>query len=221
MWELIHIIACPLSTHTVYQSVVTSWRPTRLTSGCNHAQKGSPTLPNGLVYTTYGWGQGIRAASGRGRAWSGRTVCSGTLPTLDRIVAILHISNSLTLGPCKSSDTVVPCVVSLVTAGIAGRAGLIHVLHETECLAEAWASVCCEAGSRGGLLEGCRPCRPRVTSLCACGNILTSSWSAYECAAPHESAVKSWRPRLPGGVRTKAETSCPDLQARLWRTARV
>jgi hypothetical protein len=39
---------------SVYPAVVTSWRPTRLTSGCNHAQKGSPVPPNGLLYITYG-----------------------------------------------------------------------------------------------------------------------------------------------------------------------
>jgi hypothetical protein len=35
---------------------------------------------------------------------------------------------------------------------VAGRAGLVHVLHETVCLAEAWTSVCCEADTRGGLV---------------------------------------------------------------------
>jgi hypothetical protein len=104
---------------------------------------------------------------------------------------------------------------------VAGRAGLVHVLRETECLAEAWASVCCETDTRGELLGGFRPCRPRVASLRACGNILKSFWSACECAGLHKSAVRSWRPRLPGGVCTKAETSCPDLQARLWYTAQV
>jgi hypothetical protein len=104
---------------------------------------------------------------------------------------------------------------------VAGRAGLVHVLHETECLAEAWASACCETDTRGELLGRFRPCRPRVTSLYACGDTSETSWSACECAALHKSAVRSWRPRLPGDVRTKAETSCPDLQARLWYTAQV
>jgi hypothetical protein len=102
---------------------------------------------------------------------------------------------------------------------VAGRAGLVHVLHETECVAEAWASACYETDTRGELLGGCRPCRPRVALLRACGNIFTSSWLAHECAALNDSAVRSWRPRLPAGVCTKAETSCPDLQARLWYTA--
>jgi hypothetical protein len=104
---------------------------------------------------------------------------------------------------------------------VAGRAGLVHVLHETECLAEAWASACCETDTRGELLGGFRPCRPRVASLCACGDISNALWSACECAALHKSAVRSWRPQLPGRVRTKAETSCPDLQARLSYTART
>jgi hypothetical protein len=97
----------------------------------------------------------------------------------------------------------------------------VHVLHETECLAEAWASACYEADTRGELLGGCKPCRPRVASLCAGGDTSETSWSACECAALHKSAVRSWRPRLPGGVCTKAETSCPDLKARLSYTAQV
>jgi hypothetical protein len=55
---------------------------------------------------------------------------------------------------------------------------------------------CCETDTRGELLGGCRPCRPRVASLCACGDISNASWSACECAALHKSAVRSWRPRL-------------------------
>jgi hypothetical protein len=109
------LVLCLLTS--VYQSVVTSWRPTRLTSGCNHAQEGSLVPPNELVYTTYGWMRDIRAASGRGRAGSVRTVCSGTLPTLGRIAARLHIDTPLTLGPYKSGDVVVPHVLSLVRAG--------------------------------------------------------------------------------------------------------
>ena len=97
----------------------------------------------------------------------------------------------------------------------------MHVLHETECLAEAWASACYEADPRGELLGGCKPCRPCVTSLCACGDTSNASWSTCECTALHNVAVRSWRPQLPGGVCTKAETSCPDLQARLWYTAQV
>jgi hypothetical protein len=60
--QLAYLDACTCSHHRLssvyspaYPSVVTSWRPTRLTSGCNHAQKGSPVHPNGLVYITYGW----------------------------------------------------------------------------------------------------------------------------------------------------------------------
>jgi hypothetical protein len=102
------LVLCLLTS--VYQSVVTSWRPTRLTSGCNHAQKGSPVPPDGLVYTTYGWMRGVHAASGRDRAGSVRTVCSGTVPTLGRIAARLHIDNWLTLGPYKSGDSVLPHV---------------------------------------------------------------------------------------------------------------
>jgi hypothetical protein len=64
---------------------------------------------------------------------------------------------------------------------------------------------------------GCRPCRPSVASLCARGNTSESSWSACECTALNDSAVRS----SAGGVCTKAETSCPDLQARLWYTAQV
>jgi hypothetical protein len=97
----------------------------------------------------------------------------------------------------------------------------VHVLHETECLAETWASACCEADTRGELLGGCRPCRPRAASLRARGDTSKTSWFACECAALNKSAVRSWRPRLPGGVCKKAETSCPDLQARLWYTAQV
>jgi hypothetical protein len=114
-WFAPSLVLCLLTS--VYQSVVTSWRPTRLTSECNHAQKGSLVPPNGLLYTTYGWMQGVRAASGRGRAASVRTVSSGTLPTLGRIAARLHIDDWLTLGPYKSGDIVVPHVVSLVRAG--------------------------------------------------------------------------------------------------------
>jgi hypothetical protein len=111
------LVLCLLTS--VYQSVVTLWRPTRLTSGCNHAQKGSPVPLNGLMYTTYGWMRGVRAASGRGRAGSVRTVCSGTVPTLGRIAARLHIDNWLTLGPYKSGDIVVPRV--LLSGGGASR----------------------------------------------------------------------------------------------------
>jgi hypothetical protein len=100
---------------------------------------------------------------------------------------------------------------------VAGRASLLHVLHQTECVAEAWAS----ADTRGELLGAWRPCRPRVASPRARGDTSETSWFACECAALHKSAVRSWRPRLPGGVCTKAETSCPDLQARLWYTAQV
>jgi hypothetical protein len=80
---------------------------------------------------------------------------------------------------------------------------------------------CYEADTRGELLGGCRPCRPRVALLCAGGDTSETSWLACECAALHNLAVRSWRPRLPAGVCTKAETSCPDLQARLWYTAQV
>jgi hypothetical protein len=85
--------------------------------GCNHAQKGSPVPPHGLVYTTYGWVRGIRAASGRSRAGSVCIVCSGTVPTLGCIAARLHIDNWLTLGPYKSDDTVVSHLLLLVRVG--------------------------------------------------------------------------------------------------------
>jgi hypothetical protein len=68
---------------------------------------------------------------------------------------------------------------------VAGRAGLVHVLHETECLAEAWASACCEADTRGELLGGFRPYRPRVASLYAGGDISNASWLACECTTLH------------------------------------
>jgi hypothetical protein len=103
----------------------------------------------------------------------------------------------------------------------AGRAGLVHVLHETEYLAEACASACCEADTRGELLGGCRPCRLRVASLCACGYTSKTSWLACECAALHTSAVRSQRPRLRGGMCKKAETSCSDPPIRLSYTART
>jgi hypothetical protein len=61
--------------------------------------------------------QSVRCVLSLGRAGSVRTVCSGTVPTLGRIAARLHIDNWLTLGPCKSGDTVVPRVLSLVRAG--------------------------------------------------------------------------------------------------------
>jgi hypothetical protein len=77
------------------------------------------------------------------------------------------------------------------------------------------------ADTRGELLGGCRPCRPRVASPRARGDNSETSWSACQCAALHKSAVRSWRPRLSGGVRTKPETSCPDLQARLSYTAQI
>jgi hypothetical protein len=100
---------------------------------------------------------------------------------------------------------------------VAGRAGLPHVLHETECVAEAWAS----ADTRGELPGGCRPCRPCVASPRARVDTSKTSWFACECAALRKSAVRSWRPRLPGGVYTKPETSCPHLHARLSYTAQV
>jgi hypothetical protein len=75
---------------------------------------------------------------------------------------------------------------------VAGRAALVHIWDETECLAEAWASACND-DTRGELLGGCRPCRRRVASLCVCDDTSKASWLA---AALHKSAVRSWRPQL-------------------------
>jgi hypothetical protein len=101
---------------------------------------------------------------------------------------------------------------------VAGRSGLVHVLHEIRMSDRSLGIGRHARRAPGGL----QPCRPRVASSPhARGETLETSWSACECAALHKSAVRSLRPRLPGGVCTKAETSCPDLQARLWYTAQV
>jgi hypothetical protein len=101
----------------LHKSVVRSWRPTCLARECNYAQKNSSAPTNGLVYTTHVWLQSVRCVLSLGRAGSVRTVCSGTLPTLGRIAPRLCIDSRRKLGPCKSNDTVVPSVVSLVPAG--------------------------------------------------------------------------------------------------------
>jgi hypothetical protein len=94
-------------------------------------------------------------------------------PRFGRIAARLHIDNLLTLGPYKSGDTVVPLVLSLVRAGGGGEPALCMYCVR-QCLAEAWASACCETDTRSELLGGFRPCRPRVASLRAC-------WRHLQC----------------------------------------
>jgi hypothetical protein len=120
LWESGNLFTSPLYLCLVaalHKSVVRSWRPTCLARECNYAQKNSSAPTNGLVYTTHVWLQSVRCVLSLGRAGSVRTVCSGTVPTLGRIAARLHIDNSLTLGPYKSDDTVVSHVLSLVRAG--------------------------------------------------------------------------------------------------------
>jgi hypothetical protein len=94
------LVLCLLTS--VYPSFVTTWRPTPLASEYHHAQKGSPVPPNERMYITCTWVRCVHAASGRGRAGSVRT--SGTLPTLGRIAARLHINYGFRLVPYKSGD---------------------------------------------------------------------------------------------------------------------
>jgi hypothetical protein len=75
------------------------------------------------------------------RIWSGPCLfCAHRvlryLPTLGRLEARLQINNSLTFGPYKSGDIVVPRIVSLVRAG----GGASRPCGCTGCLGEAWAS---------------------------------------------------------------------------------
>jgi hypothetical protein len=116
--QRVHIIAVPLSSRRpaqVGRQIMAA--DICLARECNYAQKNSPTPTNGLVDTTHVWLQSVRCVLSLGRAGSVHTVCSGTLPTLGRIAARLRIDSTRKLGPCKSNDTVVPSVVSLVPAG--------------------------------------------------------------------------------------------------------
>jgi hypothetical protein len=120
LWGFGNLFTSPLYLCLVaalHKSVVRSWRPTCLARECNYAQKNSSAPTNGLVYTTHVWLQSVRCVLSLGRAGSVHTVCSGTLPTLGRIAARLHIDSTRKLGPCKSGDIVVPRLLSLVTAG--------------------------------------------------------------------------------------------------------
>jgi hypothetical protein len=64
-------------------------------------------------------------------------------------------------------------------------------------------------------------CRPPTARWNRHADVATKSLLVSDCAALHKSAVSSQRPRLPGGVCTKAETSCPNPPIRLSCTAQT